>query len=85
MKQNILSQIKTLMPELSKGQRAIGQFILNSYDRAAYLTAAKLGKEVGVSESTVVRFANALGYESYPALQESLRDHIRMMLPLGSG
>lgn len=80
MKQNVLNQIKTMMPELSKGQRAIGQFILNSYDRAAYLTAAKLGEEVGVSESTVVRFANVLGYESYPALQESLRELIRTML-----
>lgn len=80
MKTNVLNHIKTMMPTLSKGQRAIGQFILNSYDRAAYLTAAKLGEEVGVSESTVVRFANVLGYESYPALQESLRELIRTML-----
>lgn len=80
MKTNVLNHIKAMMPGLSKGQRAIGQFILNSYDRAAYLTAAKLGEEVGVSESTVVRFANVLGYESYPALQESLRELIRTML-----
>jgi Transcriptional regulators len=80
MKANVLNQIKTLMPELSKGQRAIGQFILQSYDRAAYLTAAKLGEEVGVSESTVVRFANVLGYESYPELQDYLRELIRTML-----
>ncbi len=80
MKTNVLNHIKAMMTTLSKGQRAIGQFILNSYDRAAYLTAAKLGEEVGVSESTVVRFANVLGYESYPALQESLRELIRTML-----
>ncbi len=80
MKTNVLNRIRTLLPELSKGQRAIGQFILQSYDRAAYLTAAKLGEEVGVSESTVVRFANVLGYDSYPELQEYLRELIRTML-----
>jgi len=46
------------MPGFSKGQKLIANFIINHYDKAAYMTAAKLGEEVGVSESTVVRFAN---------------------------
>ena len=64
----------------SKGQRQISAFILEHYDKAAYMTAAKLGALVGVSESTVVRFANELGYEGYPELQHSLQELIRSKL-----
>lgn len=65
---------------MSKGQRAIGRFIIENYDKAAFMTAAKLGAAVNVSESTVVRFAIAVGYEGYPELQNSLREFIRNKL-----
>ena len=57
---------------LSKGHKAIADFILKSYDKAAYMTAAKLGEEVGVSESTVVRFTTELGFEGYPQFQKAV-------------
>lgn len=77
---DILTKIETMMPEFSKGQRAIGQYMLEHYDKAAYLTASKLGAVVRVSESTVVRFANELGFEGYPELQKSLQELIRTKL-----
>ncbi len=77
---DILQRIEELMPKLSKGQKAIGQYIIEHYDKAAYMTALRLGSEVNVSESTVVRFAIELGYEGYPDLQRSLRDMIRTRL-----
>ncbi len=70
---NILSRISDRMNTLSKGQRRIAQFISEQYDKAAYITAAKLGAAVGVSESTVVRFASELGYDGYPGMQKELR------------
>lgn len=80
MKNDLLNQIQRRMSSMSKGQRAIGNYILNSYDKAAFMTAAKLGTTVGVSESTVVRFATILGYEGYPELQDSLQELIRSKL-----
>ena len=77
---DILTKIETMMPEFSKGQRAIGQYMLEHYDKAAYLTASKLGAVVRVCESTVVRFANELGFEGYPELQKSLQELIRTKL-----
>lgn len=77
---DILKNIQTLMPDLSKSQRSIAVFILDHYDKAAYMTASKLGETVGVSESTVVRFATMLGFEGYPELQRSLRELIRTRL-----
>lgn len=68
------------MPAFSKGQRLIANFILNSYDKAAYMTASRLGSTVQVSESTVVRFAAELGYDGYPAMQKALREMIRNKL-----
>ena len=56
----------------SKGQRAIAAYITEAYDKAAFMTAAKLGKVVGVSESTVVRFAMELGFDGYPAMQKAM-------------
>jgi len=64
----------------SKGQRRIAAFILESYDKAAFMTASRLGKRVGVSESTVVRFAAELGYDGYPDMQRSLQKMIRSRL-----
>ena len=64
----------------SKGQKRIADYIVHSYDEAAFMTAAKLGDTVGVSESTVVRFAYSLGLDGYPALQEALQELIRHRL-----
>ena len=76
----MLKNIKEGMPSFSKGQKLIATYILEHYDKAAYYTASKLGAIVGVSESTVVRFANELGYEGYPELQRALKKLIRSRL-----
>ena len=68
------------MPTFSKGQKRIAGYILEHYDKAAYMTASKMGALVGVSESTVVRFAIELGFEGYPEMQKSLQELIRMKL-----
>jgi DNA-binding MurR/RpiR family transcriptional regulator len=77
---DLMKLIQTNFHKLSKGQRIIAQFIMNNYDKAAFLTAAKLGEMVGVSESTVVRFANAIGYSGYPQLQKQLQELIKSKL-----
>ena len=77
---NLLSKIQSCMSEFSKGQRLIANFIINQYDKAAFITAAKLGVTVGVSESTVVRFASELGYDGYPGMQRALQAMIRTQL-----
>lgn len=64
----------------SKGQRLIANYIVNHYERAAFMTAQKLGAAVGVSESTVVRFAYEIGYDGYPSLQRALQELIRNRL-----
>ncbi|MBQ3483507.1 MAG: MurR/RpiR family transcriptional regulator [Clostridia bacterium] len=74
MKQNLLQCITERMSGFSKGQRLIAAYILEHYDRAAYMTAAKLGELVRVSESTVVRFADELGFDGYPDMQRALRE-----------
>lgn len=80
MAKDILSDIRSSMPTFSKGQRRIANYILNSYDKAAFMTASKLGQKVDVSESTVVRFATELGYEGYPAMQRALQEMVRNKL-----
>lgn len=80
MNRDILSVIQEQMPTFSKGQKLIANFILQSYDKAAFMTASKLGKTVKVSESTVVRFAAELGYDGYPAMQRTLQEMIRNKL-----
>ena len=80
MSKDILSVIQTNMSTFSKGQKLIAGFILESYDKAAFMTASKLGKKVNVSESTVVRFAAELGYDGYPDMQRSLQKMIRNRL-----
>lgn len=77
---NILQIISDNMESYSKGQRRIAAYILVNYDRAAYMTATRLGKVVGVSESTVVRFANELGFSGYPDLQDSIRTFAKRKL-----
>lgn len=66
--------------KLSKGQKRIAEYVLGSFDKAAFMTASKLSQKVGVSESTVVRFAVALGYEGYPELQRAMQEMIRSRL-----
>ena len=80
MNHDILTLIQENMPTFSKGQKKIANFILESYDKAAFMTASRLGKRVGVSESTVVRFAAELGYDGYPDMQRSLQKMIRNRL-----
>lgn len=80
MKKNLLLEIEERMHTFSKGQKLISKYILENYDKAAYMTAAKLGSIVNVSESTVVRFANELGFEGYPELQLALQELVRTNL-----
>ena len=76
-KSNILHTIENEMDNFSKGQRAIANFILDNYDKAAFMSATKLGLLVHVSESTVVRFAMQLGYDGYTSMQRDLQELIR--------
>ena len=80
MTKDVLHTIQASTPELSKGQKRIAAYILSDYDKAAFMTASKLGKLVGVSESTVVRFASQLGYDGYPAMQRALQEIVRSKL-----
>lgn len=80
MNRNLLKEIEVRLPTFSKGQKLISAYILNNYDKAAYMTAAKLGSIVNVSESTVVRFAIELGFEGYPELQHALQEMVRTKL-----
>ncbi len=77
---DLMRIIQSKYSKLSKGQKLIAEFILKQYDKAAFMTASKLGGSVGVSESTVVRFANEIGYEGYPELQRSLQDLVKVKL-----
>lgn len=79
-RQDLIRLIQVKFQRLSKGQKLIAEYVLKHYDKAAFMTAAKLGVTVGVSESTVVRFANELGYTGYPTLQNSLQELIRTKL-----
>ena len=77
MSKSVLQTIRAGMDSFSKGQKRIAAFILDNYDRAAFMTAAKLGETASVSESTVVRFAAELGYDGYPDMQKALQELIR--------
>ena len=77
---DLMRIIQVKFPKLSKGQKLIAEYILKNYDKAAFMTAAKLGDSVGVSESTVVRFANELGFLGYPKLQKALQELIKNKL-----
>ncbi len=74
---NLLVRIDMSRKDFSKGQRRIASYIEEHYDTAAFMTAAKLGEVVGVSESTVVRFAAQIGYDGYPYLQKAMQEMIR--------
>ena len=80
MKKDILTFIDHNIADFSKGQKQIAAYVRENYDKAAYMTAAKLGREVGVSESTVVRFVLEFGFEGYPEFQKALQELIRAKL-----
>lgn len=80
VKRDLLNRIKEKYSKLSKGQRLIADYIMDNYDKVAFMTASRLGEKVGVSESTVVRFANALNYKGYPNLQKELQELIKTKL-----
>lgn len=77
---DLIKRINKNYSKLSKGQKLLANYISKHYEKAVFLTAAKLGKTVGVSESTVVRFANELGYDGYPKLQIALEELVRTKL-----
>ena len=77
---DILLTIQNQMDSFSKGQKRIANYIAASYDKAAFMTASKLGKMVNVSESTVVRFAVELGFDGYPSMQKALQEMVRNKL-----
>ena len=77
---DLMGKIQSRLPEFSKGQRLIARYIIDHYDKAAFMTASRLGATVCVSESTVVRFATELGYSGYPYLQRALQEMIRNKL-----
>jgi len=77
---DFLAELQSKMSSFSKGQKLIAKYILDHYDKAAFMTASKMGTSAGVSESTVVRFATELGYEGYPEMQKALQSMIRNKL-----
>ncbi len=79
-KKDILSVLENQLVHFSKSQRVIARYILDNYDKAAFMTASRLGEAVGVSESTVVRFAAELGYRGYPGMKKALQEIVRNRL-----
>lgn len=77
---NVLEAISERLSHCSKGQRKIGEYLLGNYAEASYMTAAKLSETVGVSESTIVRYATELGFDGYPELQSALKYAARSRL-----
>ncbi|HHU05165.1 MAG TPA: MurR/RpiR family transcriptional regulator [Clostridiales bacterium] len=77
MEKDVISAIEKNYSGFSKSQRRIAEYLTGNFDKAAFMTAAKLGKTVGVSESTVVRFASELGYDGYPGMRKALQEMIR--------
>ncbi len=80
MQDSLLTTLNINLKRLSKGHKKIAAYIAENYDKAAFMTAAALGSKVGVSESTVVRFATELGFKGYPALQSELQQMIKSKL-----
>ena len=76
----LLGRMEERRSQMSKGQKRLADYVSKNYDKAVFLTAAKLGEVVGVSESTVVRFATQLGYKGYPGFQKALEELVRNKL-----
>ena len=74
---DLLSRLNMKFADMSKGQKKLATYISSNYDKAVFMTAAKMGEKVGVSESTVVRFATLLGYSGYPAFQKALEEMVQ--------
>lgn len=79
-KYDILTRIRERYNKMSKGHKVIANYIMEHYDQAVFMTAAKLGESIGISESTVVRFATGIGYEGYPEFQEALAGWVKNKL-----
>ena len=77
MNSQLSDRIKMKSATFSKGQRLIAKYIEEHSDKVAFMTASRLGATVGVSESTVVRFATEIGYSGYPALQQAMQEMLR--------
>lgn len=77
---DLFSRINEWYPKMSKGQKCIADYIINNYERIAFMTASSLGDAVSVSESTVVRFAKSVGYDGYPHMQQELRERLSSSL-----
>lgn len=77
---SLIGKIERAKSEMSKGQKAIANYILQNYENAAFMTAARIGEDAGVSESTVVRFAMELGFEGYPHFQKVLQEELKVRL-----
>ena len=84
MKSDFMALLQEKAPEYSKGQKKIARYIMESYDKAAFMTANRLGKNVGVSESTVVRFAVDLGFDGYPSMQKAMQEMVLNRLTGGN-
>ncbi len=80
MGKDVLTTIRELAPTFSKGQRRISEFITENYEKAAFMTAGRLGAAAGVSESTVVRFAADLGYDGYPEMRRAMQELVKNRL-----
>ena len=80
MQTDLFEQIKNSLPQMSKSHKLVAGYILNQSEKAAHMTATRLGKSVGISESTVVRFANELGFSGYPEFQSELQKSLRSKL-----
>lgn len=78
--QDVISRINDRIGRMSKGHKAIASFIYDHYDQAVFMTAAKMGQTLGISESTVVRFASGLGYDGYPEFQKALEEWVKSQL-----
>ena len=76
MNVDLFTLLQQKAPTFSKGQRLLAKYITEAYDKAAFMTANRLGKTVGVSESTVVRFAVELGYDGYPCMQKAMQEMV---------
>lgn len=77
MESPLITRIRQLYPEMSSNQRRLAEFLLQNYDSAAFLTALELGKSLDISESTVIRFANFLGYSGFPDLSKDIQDMVK--------
>ena len=77
---DIITRINKAYSGMSKRHKQIASYILEHYDQAAFMTAAKMGEALSISESTAVRFAAAIGYEGYPEMQAALAAWVKTKL-----